>query len=99
MSRPLQPYFLVQSTNLATGVVRYRPLHVHVPLQGQCFIAIDPEAFAPGFAGRMQDMMDICRRQETVRFSKSHIAIYAHKIIFTSYILLHTVVLYTCMQA
>ncbi|XP_002741248.3 putative oxidoreductase YjmC, partial [Saccoglossus kowalevskii] len=28
---------------------------------GQCFIAINPEAFAPGFAERMQDMMNICR--------------------------------------
>ncbi|XP_077981041.1 putative oxidoreductase YjmC [Glandiceps talaboti] len=28
---------------------------------GQCFIAINPDAFAPGFSDRMQNMMDICR--------------------------------------
>ncbi|XP_070534633.1 uncharacterized oxidoreductase YjmC-like isoform X2 [Ptychodera flava] len=31
---------------------------------GQCFVAIDPGAFAPGFEDRMQRMMDICRSQE-----------------------------------
>ncbi|XP_078615013.1 putative oxidoreductase YjmC isoform X1 [Branchiostoma floridae x Branchiostoma japonicum] len=31
---------------------------------GQCFVAIDPEAFAPGFQDRMQDMMDCCRNLE-----------------------------------
>lgn len=28
---------------------------------GQCFVAIDPEAFAPGFPGRLSDLMDHCR--------------------------------------
>ncbi|CAG2177948.1 unnamed protein product, partial [Oppiella nova] len=28
-----------------------------------CFIAINPECFAPGFAVRMQDLMDSCRSQ------------------------------------
>lgn len=28
---------------------------------GQCFIAIDPECFAPGFQDRMSDLMSICR--------------------------------------
>ncbi|XP_070564184.1 uncharacterized oxidoreductase YjmC-like [Ptychodera flava] len=28
---------------------------------GQCFIAINPDAFAPGFPERMQDMMNTCR--------------------------------------
>ncbi|TMS35061.1 hypothetical protein L596_002537 [Steinernema carpocapsae] len=28
---------------------------------GQCFIAVDPEAFAPGFGERMQDFMDTMR--------------------------------------
>ncbi|VDL77360.1 unnamed protein product [Nippostrongylus brasiliensis] len=28
---------------------------------GQCFIAVDPEAFAPGFSDRMQDFMDTMR--------------------------------------
>ncbi|CAJ0570549.1 unnamed protein product, partial [Mesorhabditis spiculigera] len=28
---------------------------------GQCFIAIDPDCFAPGFAGRMQTFMDETR--------------------------------------
>lgn len=32
-----------------------------IPIQGQCFIAIDPDAFAPGFAERMQDFMGTMR--------------------------------------
>lgn len=33
---------------------------------GQCFIAINPAAFAPGFNNRMQDLMDLARGQEPV---------------------------------
>ncbi|KAK6014467.1 malate/L-lactate dehydrogenase [Ostertagia ostertagi] len=33
---------------------------------GQCFIAIDPEAFAPGFNGRMQEFMDTMRNLPSV---------------------------------
>jgi len=29
---------------------------------GQCFIAINPDVFAPGFSDRMQDLMNICRK-------------------------------------
>lgn len=28
---------------------------------GQCFIAIDPQCFAPGFEGRMSDLLDSLR--------------------------------------
>ncbi|XP_041365965.1 uncharacterized oxidoreductase YjmC-like [Gigantopelta aegis] len=31
---------------------------------GQCFVAIDPNAFAPGFADRMNDLMTHCRNME-----------------------------------
>ncbi|XP_070561658.1 uncharacterized oxidoreductase YjmC-like isoform X1 [Ptychodera flava] len=31
---------------------------------GQCFVAIDPNVFAPGFTDRMQSLIDICRGQE-----------------------------------
>ncbi|XP_076315044.1 uncharacterized protein LOC143227487 [Tachypleus tridentatus] len=31
---------------------------------GQCFIAINPDVFAPGFQDRMSDLMKICRNQE-----------------------------------
>ncbi|KAK8725253.1 hypothetical protein OTU49_010778 [Cherax quadricarinatus] len=31
---------------------------------GQCFVAIDPSFFAPGFEDRMSDMMDYCRGME-----------------------------------
>lgn len=34
---------------------------------GQCFVAIDPNAFAPGFEDRMSDLMNICRKQEPVK--------------------------------
>ena len=29
-------------------------------------MALDPEVFAPGFADRMQDLMDICRNSQRV---------------------------------
>jgi len=34
---------------------------------GQCFVALDPAAFAPGFADRLQDMLDVCRGSEPAR--------------------------------
>lgn len=33
---------------------------------GQCFIAVDPEMFAPGFSDRLQDLMDFLRKMEPV---------------------------------
>ena len=33
---------------------------------GQCFVAIDPSYFAPGFPDRMADLMDHCRNMESV---------------------------------
>ncbi|CAI5441790.1 unnamed protein product [Caenorhabditis angaria] len=38
---------------------------------GQCFIAIDPDAFAPGFQGRLQEFMDTLRNLPTTDESKS----------------------------
>lgn len=35
-------------------------------LQGQCFIAIDPNAFSDGFSDRMSELMDYCRKLEPV---------------------------------
>lgn len=35
-------------------------------MQGQCFIAVDPDSFMPGFEERMSDIMGICRNQEPV---------------------------------
>ncbi|CAI2341113.1 unnamed protein product [Caenorhabditis sp. 36 PRJEB53466] len=37
---------------------------------GQCFVAIDPEAFAPGFAERLQDFMQTMRDLPTTDASK-----------------------------
>lgn len=34
---------------------------------GQCFLAIDPKCFAPGFEERMSDLMDSIRCMEPVR--------------------------------
>nr|CAD7395862.1 unnamed protein product [Timema cristinae] len=31
---------------------------------GQCFIAVDPECFAPGFQGRMSDLLGYLRGME-----------------------------------
>ncbi|XP_064617592.1 uncharacterized oxidoreductase YjmC-like isoform X2 [Liolophura sinensis] len=33
---------------------------------GHCFVAIDPDAFAPGFVDRMSDLMGICRSLEPI---------------------------------
>ncbi|XP_014680662.1 PREDICTED: uncharacterized oxidoreductase YjmC-like [Priapulus caudatus] len=33
---------------------------------GQCFVAIDPDAFAPGFPDRMSDLMNICRTSQPI---------------------------------
>ena len=35
---------------------------------GQCFVAIDPSFFAPGFEDRMSDMMNHCRNMDAVSF-------------------------------
>lgn len=37
---------------------------------GQCFVAIDPSFFAPGFEDRMSDLMDHCRNMEPADPSK-----------------------------
>lgn len=37
---------------------------------GQCFIAVDPDSFMPGFEERMSDLMGICRNQEPVEKDK-----------------------------
>lgn len=41
---------------------------------GQCFIAIDPSFFAPGFEGRMSDLMDHCRNMEPAEQGKPVLA-------------------------
>lgn len=41
---------------------------------GQCFVAIDPSFFAPGFEDRMGDMMNICRNLEPADESKPVLA-------------------------
>lgn len=42
---------------------RHYPFHV---FQGQCFVAINPENFAPGFSDRMSDLLSIHRGMEPV---------------------------------
>lgn len=34
---------------------------------GQCFIAINPKCFAPGFEDRLSDLMNAIRKSEPVR--------------------------------
>ena len=34
---------------------------------GQCFVAVDPSCFAPGFEGRMQDLMGHVRSMEPAK--------------------------------
>ncbi|XP_076460466.1 putative oxidoreductase YjmC [Babylonia areolata] len=44
--------------------VRHWTQHHGAANLGQCFVAIDPEAFAPGFKDRMSDLLDHCRGLE-----------------------------------
>ncbi|XP_042219100.1 uncharacterized oxidoreductase YjmC-like [Homarus americanus] len=41
---------------------------------GQCFVAIDPSFFAPGFEDRMSDLMDHCRGMESADPNKPVLA-------------------------
>ncbi|ESO82499.1 hypothetical protein LOTGIDRAFT_223255 [Lottia gigantea] len=41
--------------------VRSWSSHTELADLGQCFVAIDPSAFAPGFTDRMSDLIDTCR--------------------------------------
>nr|XP_045581329.1 uncharacterized oxidoreductase YjmC-like isoform X2 [Procambarus clarkii] len=41
---------------------------------GQCFVAIDPSFFSPGFEDRMSDMMDYCRGMEPAEQGKPVLA-------------------------
>ena len=34
--------------------------------QGQCFIAVNPEVFAPGFSDRLDDLVNTCRDLDPV---------------------------------
>ncbi|XP_076461628.1 putative oxidoreductase YjmC [Babylonia areolata] len=44
--------------------IRHWQRHKGAADLGQCFVAIDPEAFAPGFTDRMSDLLDHCRGLE-----------------------------------
>lgn len=46
--------------------IRQWALHDGISDLGQCFIAINPEAFAPGFSDRMSQLLDHCRNLEPV---------------------------------
>lgn len=39
---------------------------------GQCFIAIDPEFFAPGFQGRLGDLLCTLRNMQPVKIFSRH---------------------------
>jgi len=41
-------------------------------LQGQCFMAVDPSAFAPGFSERMQEFMSTMRDLPAVRYCSKY---------------------------
>ena len=41
------------------------------PNLGQCFVAIDPQCFAPGFEDRMTQLIDYLRNMEPVSFPDS----------------------------
>lgn len=35
--------------------------------QGQCFVAVDPKVFAPGFEDRLSELIHQCKDSEPVR--------------------------------
>ncbi|XP_050418339.1 uncharacterized oxidoreductase YjmC [Patella vulgata] len=41
--------------------IRHWSSHSEISNLGQCFVALDPSVFAPGFTDRMSDLMDHCR--------------------------------------
>ncbi len=80
-SHPALSFFFVcvPITSLTLLLFGTLPFIYHILFQGQCFIAVDPNAFAPGFKERLQDYVDICRGQEPV----SEIQIRLFKILYT----------------
>lgn len=42
-------------------------------MQGQCFVALDPSAFAPGFTDRMSDIMTTLRNMTPVSMTDTPI--------------------------
>ncbi|XP_060585806.1 uncharacterized oxidoreductase YjmC-like [Ruditapes philippinarum] len=54
---------ILSGANYAHHVRKWKESHRQANL-GQCFVAVDPEAFAPGFADRLSDLMQHCRNLE-----------------------------------
>ncbi|CAG2167507.1 unnamed protein product [Oppiella nova] len=54
---------ILSGSAVAPNVRKWGDNHITANL-GQCFIAINPGSFAPGFNGRMSDLIDSCRNQE-----------------------------------
>ncbi|CAG2105678.1 unnamed protein product [Medioppia subpectinata] len=54
---------ILSGATVAPNVRKWGDNHKTADL-GQCFIAINPEMFAPGFTNRMSELIDSCRNQE-----------------------------------
>ncbi|XP_054166083.1 uncharacterized oxidoreductase YjmC-like [Oppia nitens] len=56
---------ILSGSAVAPNVRKWSDNHTTANL-GQCFVAINPEMFAPGFTDRMSNLIDHCRNQEPV---------------------------------
>lgn len=81
--------FLLKLRKILTSSLHFLPLQPGAPYGpnirdwtrtdrpadlSQCFVAIDPTFFAPGFEGRMTDLMNHCRNMEPVGHGDSEYA-------------------------
>ena len=55
-------------------------------IQGQCFVAIDPNAFEDGFTERMSELMSYCRNLEPVRNNLYTLRKHAHATIYRDFL-------------
>ncbi|XP_065184547.1 uncharacterized oxidoreductase YjmC-like [Sycon ciliatum] len=55
---------ILSGSHYGTGIRKWIGQHDVPANLGQCFIAVDPNCFAPGFADRMQALMSYCRDME-----------------------------------
>lgn len=45
---------------------------------GQCFVALDPKCFAPGFTGRVSELNEILRNSTPVCRSKNYVGLFVY---------------------
>lgn len=56
--------------NNRAQISRFISFSTYFTIQGQCFVAIDPECFAPGFSNRLQEFCDETRNLNPINPSR-----------------------------